>query len=200
MATTEIPISRLRIPSSSRYTTRSSDFLALMKPRVMSLSVLTALVGLLIAPGHLDPLHGSIAIFAIAAGAGAAGALNMWYDADIDAVMTRTAMRPIPRGAVSRLEALIFGLILAGSAVAILGSALNLKAAALLAFTIFFYVVVYTIWLKRHTRQNILIGGAAGALPARPTSCGTIRAAEIPRPDNVGALTRTGAYCPAYPE
>jgi protoheme IX farnesyltransferase len=166
----------------------------------MSLSVLTALVGLLIAPGHLDPLHGSIAIFAIAAGAGAAGALNMWYDADIDAVMTRTAMRPIPRGAVSRLEALIFGLILAGSAVAILGSALNLKAAALLAFTIFFYVVVYTIWLKRHTRQNILIGGAAGALPARPTSCGTIRAAEIPRPDNVGALTRTGAYCPAYPE
>jgi heme o synthase len=165
MATTEIPISRLRIPSSSRYTTRSSDFLALMKPRVMSLSVLTALVGLLIAPGHLDPLYGSIAIFAIAAGAGAAGALNMWYDADIDAVMTRTAMRPIPRGAVSRLEALIFGLILAGSAVAVLGSALDLKAAAPLAFTIFFYVVVYTIWLKRHTRQNIVIGGAAGALP-----------------------------------
>jgi heme o synthase len=165
MATTEIPISRLRIPSSSRYTTRSSDFLALMKPRVMSLSVLTALVGLLIAPGHLDPLYGSIAIFAIAAGAGAAGALNMWYDADIDAVMTRTAMRPIPRGAVSRLEALIFGLILAGSAVAVLGSALNLKAAALLAFTIFFYVVVYTIWLKRRTRQNLVIGGAAGALP-----------------------------------
>ena len=133
MATTEIPISRLRIPSLSRYTTRSSDFLALMKPRVMSLSVLTALVGLLIAPGHLDPLYGSIAIFAIAAGAGAAGTLNMWYDADIDAVMTRTAMRPIPRGAVSRSEALIFGLILAGSAVAVLGSALNLKAAALLA-------------------------------------------------------------------
>jgi protoheme IX farnesyltransferase len=185
MVTTEIPISRLRIPFSSRYTTRSSDFLALTKPRVMSLSVLTALVGLSIAPGHLDPLHGSIAIFAIAAGAGAAGALNMWYDADIDAVMTRTAMRPIPRGAVSRLEALIFGLILAGSAVAVLGSALNLKAAALLAFTIFFYVVVYTIWLKRHTRQNIVIGGAAGALP--PSAAG-------PRQPETSDLSRSFCF------
>jgi protoheme IX farnesyltransferase len=145
--------------------TRSSDFLALLKPRVMLLAVFTALVGLLIAPAHLDPLLGAIAILAIAAGAGAAGVLNMWYDADIDAVMRRTAMRPIPRGAVSPVEALVFGFVLAGTAVAVLGFALNLRAAALLAFTIFFYVVVYTVWLKRRSRQNIVIGGAAGALP-----------------------------------
>ena len=162
---TEIPLLRVRMASSIRFTTRSSDFLALMKPRVMLLVVFTALVGLLIAPGHLDPLLACIAILAIAAGAGAAGVLNMWYDADIDAVMSRTAMRPIPRGTVSRLEALVFGFVLAGSAVAVLGFFLNPKAAALLAFTIFFYVVVYTIWLKRHSRQNIVIGGAAGALP-----------------------------------
>ena len=165
MATTEISLSRLRIPSSSRFTSRSSDFLALMKPRVMLLAVFTALVGLLIAPGHLAPLLGCIAILAIAAGAGAAGVLNMWYDADIDAVMRRTAMRPIPRGTVSPEEALVFGLALAGTAVAVLGFFLNLKAAGLLAFTIFFYVVVYTTWLKRNSRQNIVIGGAAGALP-----------------------------------
>jgi protoheme IX farnesyltransferase len=119
----------------------------------------------MIAPGHLDPLLSSIAILAIAAGAGAAGVLNMWYDADIDAVMARTARRPIPRGRISRAEALAFGLVLAGSAVAVLALALNVKAAALLAFTIFFYVVVYTVWLKRSTPQNIVIGGAAGALP-----------------------------------
>jgi protoheme IX farnesyltransferase len=160
-----IPAARLHAPAWTRFITRLPDFIALMKPRVMLLAVFTALVGLLIAPAHLDPLLGSVAVFAIAAGAGAAGVLNMWYDADIDAVMGRTAMRPIPRGAVSRTEALAFGLILAGSAVAVLGLALNLKAAALLAFTIFFYVVVYTIWLKRHTPQNIVIGGAAGALP-----------------------------------
>jgi protoheme IX farnesyltransferase len=165
MAITEIPLSRPWMLSSSRLTTRSSDFLALMKPRVMLLAVFTALVGLLIAPGHLDPLHGCIAVLAIVAGAGAAGVLNMWYDADIDAVMRRTAMRPLPRGTVSPVEALVFGFVLAGTAVAVLGFALNLKAASLLAFTIFFYVVVYTIWLKRRTRQNIVIGGAAGALP-----------------------------------
>jgi len=136
-----------------------------MKPRVMLLSVFTALVGLIIAPGDLDPILASIAILAIAAGAGAAGALNMWYDADIDALMARTAMRPIPRGTVSQTETLAFGLVLAGSAVVVLALALNAKAAALLAFTIFFYVVVYTIWLKRQTPQNIVIGGAAGALP-----------------------------------
>jgi heme o synthase len=123
------------------------------------------LVGLLVAPGHLDPLIGFVALLCITAGAGAAGALNMWYDADIDAVMTRTAMRPIPRGRVSRAEALAFGLMLAAGSIAVLGFAVNIAAAALLAFTIFFYVVVYTMWLKRRTPQNIVIGGAAGAFP-----------------------------------
>ena len=156
---------RFQLPAQSRVTTRVPDFMALMKPRVMLLAVFTALVGLMIAPGDLDPFSGSIAILTIAAGAGAAGVLNMWYDADIDAVMARTAMRPIPRGTVSQAEALAFGLVLAGSAVAVLALALNGKAAALLAFTIFFYVVVYTAWLKRQTPQNIVIGGAAGALP-----------------------------------
>src|SRR3954466_15176663 len=144
---------------------RLADFVALMKPRVMLLAIFTALVGLIVAPGDVDPLHRFIAILAIAAGAGGAGVLNMWYDADIDAVMTRTAMRPIPRGKISRAEALAFGLVLAGGAVAVLALALNITAAALLAFTIFFYVVVYTVWLKRSTPQNIVIGGAAGALP-----------------------------------
>ena len=141
------------------------DLVALMKPRVMSLVVFTALVGLLVAPGRLDPLIGFVALLCITAGAGAAGVLNMWYDADIDAVMTRTAMRPIPRGRVSRAEALTFGLVLAACSVAVLGFAVNIAAAALLAFTIFFYVVVYTMWLKRRTPQNIVIGGAAGAFP-----------------------------------
>jgi heme o synthase len=142
-----------------------SDFVALTKPRVMMLAVFTALVGLDIAPARLDPLATFAAVLAIATGAAAAGALNMWYDADIDAVMTRTAMRPIPRGKVSRLKALVFGLILGGFAVVVLALATNLTAAALLAGTILFYVVVYTAWLKRTTRQNIVIGGAAGALP-----------------------------------
>jgi len=132
---------------------------------VMALAVFTAMVGSVIAPGHLDPLHSCLAIVAIATGAGAAGVLNMWYDADIDAVMTRTAKRAIPRGKISRAEALVFGLVLASGAVAILALALNIQAAALLAFAIFFYVVVYTIALKRRTPQNIVIGGAAGALP-----------------------------------
>src|SRR5882762_9256583 len=165
MKTTAISVSRLQVPSSSRLAARLPDFVMLMKPRVMVLAVFTALVGLVIAPGHLDPLLGSIAVLAIAAGAGAAGVLNMWCDADIDAVMTRTAMRPIPRGKVSRGEALVFGLVLACSAVAVLAVASNVRAAALLAFTIFFYVVVYTMWLKRRTPQNIVIGGVAGALP-----------------------------------
>jgi protoheme IX farnesyltransferase len=133
------------------------DYVALTKPRVMSLVVFTALVGLMVAPGGIDPFAAVVALLCIAAGAGAAGALNMWYDADIDAVMARTAMRPIPSGRVSRSEALVFGLML--------GALLNIAAAALLAFTIFFYVVVYTMWLKRRTPQNIVIGGAAGALP-----------------------------------
>jgi protoheme IX farnesyltransferase len=165
MKTTAISVSRQYVLSHSRLTARLPDFLTLMKPRVMSLAVFTAVVGLAIAPGHLDPLLGCIAILGIAAGAGAAGVLNMWYDADIDAVMTRTSRRPIPRGKISRTEALAFGLILACSAVTLLACAVNVRTAALLAFTIFFYVVVYTMWLKRRTPQNIVIGGAAGALP-----------------------------------
>src|ERR1700726_957414 len=142
-----------------------SDFVALTKPRVMMLAVFTALVGLSSAPVRLDPLTTLAAVLAIAAGAGAAGVLNMWYDADIDAIMSRTAMRPIPRGKISRFEALVFGLVLGGFAVMALALATNFTAAALLACTILFYVVVYTAWLKRTTRQNIVIGGAAGALP-----------------------------------
>src|SRR6266852_272472 len=129
------------------------------------LAVFTALVGLSCAPVRLDPLTTLAAVLAMAAGAGAAGVLYMWYDADIDAVMTRTAMRPIPRGKISRFKALVFGLVLGGFAVAVLALATNLTAAALLAGTILFYIVVYTAWLKRTTRQNIVIGGAAGALP-----------------------------------
>ncbi|MBR1123236.1 protoheme IX farnesyltransferase [Bradyrhizobium lablabi] len=140
------------------------DYVALTKPRVMSLVVFTALVGFMVAPGGIDPFAGVAALLCIAAGAGAAGALNMWYDADIDAVMARTATRPIPGGRVSRSEALVFGLMLGMCAIVALGM-LNMAAAALLAFTIFFYVVVYTMWLKRRTPQNIVIGGAAGALP-----------------------------------
>ena len=156
---------------------RVPDFVALMKPRVMALAVFTALVGLLIAPGHVDPVLGAVAVLAIAAGAGAAGALNMWYDADVDALMSRTAARPIPRGRVSGAEALIFGLLLAGAAVLLLGLAANVRAAALLALTIFFYIAVYTAWLKRSTPQNIVIGGAAGALP--PVIGWTAAAGEV---------------------
>ena len=141
------------------------DYIALMKPRVMSLVVFTALVGLLIAPGHLHPVIGLTALICIAVGAGAAGALNMWYDADIDARMARTAARPIPAGRVAPGEALAFGLTLAAFSVAVLGLLVNVIAAVLLAVTIGFYVLVYTMWLKRTTPQNIVIGGAAGALP-----------------------------------
>ena len=144
---------------------RLGDFVALTKPRVMSLVVFTALCGLLSAPGPHNPVVSLVALLCISAGAGAAGALNMWYDADIDAVMSRTAMRPIPRGRISRPEALTFGLMLAAGSVLAMSFAVNIAAAALLAFTIFFYVVVYTIWLKRRTSQNIVIGGAAGAFP-----------------------------------
>ena len=144
---------------------RLPEFVALTKPRVMMLAIFTALVGLIRAPVHLEPSVAFVAVLAIAAGAGSAGVLNMWYDADIDAVMARTATRPIPRGKVSRSEALIFGLVLAIVAVAGLALATNLTAAALLAGAIVLYVAVYTAWLKRSTRQNIVIGGAAGALP-----------------------------------
>jgi heme o synthase len=141
------------------------DYLQLMKPRVMSLAVFTALVGLVIAPAHLHPVIAFTALVCIAVGAGAAGALNMWYDADIDARMARTAGRPIPTGRVAPGEALAFGLTLAGFSVVVLGLLVNVVAAALLALTIGFYVVIYTMWLKRSTPQNIVIGGAAGALP-----------------------------------
>jgi heme o synthase len=141
------------------------DYFALLKPRVMSLVVFTALVGLMVAPGHLHPVVGFIALLCIAIGAGAAGALNMWYDADIDALMSRTAERPIPAGRVTRGEALGFGMTLGVFAIAVLGLATNWVAAGLLAFTIFFYVAIYTMWLKRSTPQNIVIGGAAGAFP-----------------------------------
>ena len=141
------------------------DYLALLKPRVMSLVVFTALVAMVVAPATLNPVLAFISLIAIAAGAGAAGALNMWYDADLDAIMRRTRARPIPAGRLERDDALVFGLLLAAFSVAVLDLAANWLAAALLAFTIFFYVVIYTIWLKRWTAQNIVIGGAAGALP-----------------------------------
>jgi len=141
------------------------DYIELMKPRVMSLVVFTALVGLVLAPVHMHPVMAFTALLCIAVGAGAAGALNMWYDADIDARMARTAGRPIPAGRLARGEALAFGLTLAGFSVVVLGLLVNVLAALLLALTIAFYVGVYTVWLKRVTPQNIVIGGAAGALP-----------------------------------
>ena len=147
------------------YEARFGDYLQLLKPRVMSLVVFTALVGLLVAPVGLHPVEGLAAILFIALGAGASGALNMWWDADIDAVMKRTARRPVPSGRVDGGDALAIGLALSGISVVMLGLATNLVAAALLAFTIFFYAVVYSIWLKRLTPQNIVIGGAAGAFP-----------------------------------
>ncbi|SLN32141.1 Protoheme IX farnesyltransferase [Aquimixticola soesokkakensis] len=141
------------------------DYFALLKPRVMSLVVFTALVGLVVAPGTVHPFIAFFAILCVAIGGGASGALNMWYDSDIDAVMKRTAARPIPSGRIERGEALSLGLALSGFSCAMLGLATNWVAAGLLAFTIFFYAVIYTMWLKRWTPQNIVIGGAAGAFP-----------------------------------
>ncbi len=131
----------------------------------MVLVIFTALVGMVVSQGHVQPAIGAISLLAIAVGAGASGCLNMWWDADIDAVMSRTATRPIPAGRISSEEALGFGLFLSVASVLVLGLAANLLAAALLAFTIVFYAVVYSMWLKRATAQNIVIGGAAGALP-----------------------------------
>jgi heme o synthase len=141
------------------------DYLALLKPRVMSLVIFTALAGFVVAPTHGNPVLSLIGLFCVAIGAGASGALNMWYDADIDALMRRTATRPIPSGRVHPAEALAFGLTLSGGSVMVLGLAVSWLAAAMLAFTIFFYAVIYTMWLKRWTAQNIVIGGAAGAFP-----------------------------------
>jgi protoheme IX farnesyltransferase len=142
-----------------------ADFVALLKPRVMSLVVFTGFAGLYLAPGHINPFLALVAILCIAVGAGASGAINMWYDRDIDAVMQRTRDRPLPAGRMAPGEALGFGCTLAGAAVMVMGLAVNWTAAALLAGTIAFYVFVYTMWLKRRTPQNIVIGGAAGAFP-----------------------------------
>jgi protoheme IX farnesyltransferase len=152
-------------PSDSAAAASPRDYFALLKPRVMSLVIFTALAGLVAAPGAMNIGLASISLLAIAVGAGASGALNMWWDADIDAVMSRTAGRPIPRGIVERSSAGAFGVVLSAFAVLLLWLASNALAAGLLAFTIFFYVVIYSMWLKRLTPQNIVIGGAAGALP-----------------------------------
>lgn len=143
----------------------AADYIALLKPRVMSLVVFTGFVGLIVAPGHMNPILAAIAILCIAIGGGASGALNMWYDADIDRIMKRTKNRPIPAGLVREETVLAYGIILSVFSVMTLGLLVNWLSAALLAFTIFFYSVVYTMWLKRSTPQNIVIGGAAGAFP-----------------------------------
>jgi protoheme IX farnesyltransferase len=141
------------------------DYVEILKPRVMSLVVFTGFVGLVLAPGHIHPVLAAVAVLCIAIGAGAAGAINMWYDRDIDAVMRRTAGRPLPAGRMLPGEALGFGAVLAAGAVFVMALAINWVAGGLLALTIAFYVFVYTIWLKRRTPQNIVVGGAAGALP-----------------------------------
>jgi protoheme IX farnesyltransferase len=144
---------------------RVADFIELLKPRVMSLVVFSGFAGLMVAPGQLHPVLAAVAVLCIAVGAGASGAINMWYDRDIDAVMQRTRKRPIPAGRVDPQEAVSFGIVLAIGAVTLMALAVNWLAAGLLAFTIAFYVFVYTMWLKRRTPQNIVIGGAAGAFP-----------------------------------
>ncbi len=147
------------------YRSRIADYAVILKPRVMSLVVFTALVGLLLAPGGIDPWTGIIAVACIAIGAGASGAINMWYDRDIDQLMARTMNRPIPAARMNPVEALVFGSVLAIGSVAVMALTVNLPAAALLALTILYYVFIYTMWLKRRTPQNIVIGGAAGAFP-----------------------------------
>ena len=142
-----------------------ADYVEILKPRVMSLVVFTGFVGLVVAPGHLHPVLAAVAVLCIAVGAGAAGAINMWYDRDIDALMRRTSGRPLPTGRMMPGEALGFGVVLGIGAVLVMGLAINWVSAELLGLTISFYVVVYTIWLKRWTPQNIVIGGAAGAFP-----------------------------------
>jgi len=144
---------------------RVADYLALLKPRVMSLVVFSGFAGLILAPGHIHPVLAAIAVLCIAVAAGAAGAVNMWYDRDIDAVMRRTCARPIPTGKIRPEEALAFGVVLSVGSVMLMGLALNWTAAVLLAIANLFYIFVYTIWLKRRTPQNIVIGGAAGAFP-----------------------------------
>lgn len=164
MSTTTIPVTGTATTSGSDLS-EVRDWIALLKPRVLTLVVFTGLIGLLVAPGHIHPVLGLTAVLCITIGAGAAGALNMWYDRDIDAVMRRTQRRPIPAGRIAPNAALGFGIFLAAASVAVMGLATNWVAAGWLAFSILFYVFVYTIWLKRRTSQNIVIGGAAGAFP-----------------------------------
>ncbi|MGC2204139.1 MAG: heme o synthase [Stellaceae bacterium] len=158
------PAAALRLATAPT-TAGVADYVEILKPRVMSLVVFTGLVGLVLAPGHIHPLLAGVAVLCIAVGAGAAGAINMWYDRDIDALMRRTSARPLPSGHMLPGEALGFGVVLGVGAVLMMGLAVNYVAAELLALTIGFYVFVYTIWLKRRTPQNIVIGGAAGAFP-----------------------------------
>jgi protoheme IX farnesyltransferase len=153
------------VRSAAYQSSEVKDWIALLKPRVMSLVVFSGLIGLLVAPGHLNPVLAFTAVLCIAVAAGACGAINMWYDRDIDAVMRRTRLRPIPAGRIEPGAALGFGITLAVGAVLVMGLAVNHVAAALLALSIGFYVFVYTMWLKRRTPQNIVIGGAAGAFP-----------------------------------
>lgn len=155
----------LEKPEARQPRFRIQDYALILKPRVMSLVVFTAFVGLLLAPGTIDPKTALIAVICIAVGAGASGAINMWYDQDIDHIMTRTMKRPIPAGRMNPLEALFFGMALSILSVGFMAWMVNLPAAALLATTILYYVFIYTMWLKRRTPQNIVIGGAAGALP-----------------------------------
>ncbi|NKE43682.1 protoheme IX farnesyltransferase [Roseomonas frigidaquae] len=164
MSSTTIPVAGPETASGSDLS-EVRDWIALLKPRVLTLVVFTGLIGLLVAPGHIHPVLGLTAVLCITIGAGAAGALNMWYDRDIDAVMRRTQRRPIPAGRIAPNAALGFGVVLSVTSVAMMGLATNWVAAGWLAFSILFYVVVYTAWLKRRTSQNIVIGGAAGAFP-----------------------------------
>jgi protoheme IX farnesyltransferase len=161
----DITSSLSSLSASSDDISTARDWLMMLKPRVMTLVVYSGLAGLLVAPGHLHPVLAIAAILCIAVGAGAAGAINMWYDRDIDAIMRRTQKRPIPAGRIAPDEALAYGIVLASASVMVLGLATNWFAAALLAGSILFYVVIYTMWLKRRTAQNIVIGGAAGAFP-----------------------------------
>src|SRR5215471_10727534 len=159
------PCSLMTVTDASVVPARVRDYIDLLKPRVMSLVVFTGLVGLLIAPGHIHPFTAALAVLAIALGSGAAGCINMWYERDLDALMARTANRPLPAGRVEPDDALGLGVLLSIFSVLLMAVATNFVAAALLAAAILFYVFVYTIWLKRRTPQNIVIGGAAGAFP-----------------------------------
>jgi protoheme IX farnesyltransferase len=162
-APTDLPLADLSLAEFQLGTAR--DFFALLKPRVVVLVVFTGAVGLIVAPGHINPLLAAVTILCIAIGAGAAGAINMWYDRDIDAVMRRTAKRPIPAGRIAPESALGFGVFLSCASVLLLSLATNIAAGLMLAISIAFYVLIYTVWLKRRTAQNIVIGGAAGAFP-----------------------------------